>query len=275
MTRIPVVLSCIVLLLACSRQNPPLAVTQTTTTAVSPVADISSLANTLRDRWQLHGDGIRWQVRDAHQDQLEFSGEQVSAIVSYGADAQGRLLLERKVVWPMLRTIPNDTHANLIHSFDLTVSPQIKQAGLLLQDERPALIEYDGLLRIQSRLGADLQLTRTLAPSPTGAFIIEQHTLTNLSNQTQTLQIQPLQYQQRTDAAKGVTGSYLIKSQSDFAGDITLAPGASKSWQLSFSAAPADVAHDISAETAAMTLVQVITEFLSGFHLSDRKPGVL
>jgi len=260
MTRIPVVLSCIVLLLACSRQNPPPAVMQTVTpataTAVSAVADISSLANTLQDRWQLHGDGIRWQVRDAHQDQLEFSGEQVSAIVSYGADAQGRLLLERKVVWPMLRTIPNDTHASLIHSFDLNVSPQIKQAGLLLQDERPALIEYDGLLRIQSRLGADLQLTRTLAPSPTGAFIIEQHTLTNLSNQTQTLQIQPLQYQQRTDAAKGVTGSYLIKAQSDFAGDITLAPGASKSWQLSFSAAPADVAHDISTETAAMTLMQ-------------------
>jgi hypothetical protein len=256
MTRFPVVMSCTLLLLACSRQNPPLAVTQTTATAVSAVADISSLANTLQDRWQLHGDGIRWQVRDAHQDQLEFSGEQVSAIVSYGADAQGRLLLERKVVWPMLRTIPNDTHASLIHSFDLTVSPQIKQAGLLLQDERPALIEYDGLLRIQSRLGADLQLTRTLAPSPTGAFIIEQHTLTNLSNQTQTLQIQPLQYQQRTDAAKGVTGSYLIKAQSDFAGDITLAPGGSKSWQLSFSAAPADVAHDISAETAAMTLVQ-------------------
>lgn len=256
MTRFPVVMSCTLLLLACSRQNPPLAVTQTTATAVSAVADISSLANTLQDRWQLHGDGIRWQVRDAHQDQLEFSGEQVSAIVSYGADAQGRLLLERKVVWPMLRTIPNDTHASLIHSFDLTVSPQIKQAGLLLQDERPALIEYDGLLRIQSRLGADLQLTRTLAPSPTGAFIIEQHTLTNLSNQTQTLQIQPLQYQQRTDAAKGVTGSYLIKAQSDFAGDITLAPGGSKSWQLSFSAAPADVAHDISAETAAATLVQ-------------------
>lgn len=256
MKRIPLLISCSLLVLACSRQNPEPALTQVTAPAKSPAADISSLANTLQDRWQLHGDGIRWQVRDAHQDQLEFSGEQVSAIVSYGADAQGRLLLERKVVWPMLRTIPNDTHASLIHSFDLEVSPQIKQAGLLLQDERPALIEYDGLLRIQSRLGADLQLTRTLAPSPTGAFIVEQHTLTNLSNKAQSLQIQPLQYQQLTDAAKGVAGSYLIKAHSDFAGDITLAPGASKSWQLSFSAAPTALDHDINAEIAAATLMQ-------------------
>lgn len=258
MTRIPVVLSCIVLLLACSRQNPPPAVMQTVTPApaASAAADINSLANTLQDRWQLHGAGIRWQVRDAHQDQLEFSGEQVSAIITYGADAQGQLLLQRKVVWPGLRTIPNDTHASLIHSFELTVSPQIQQAGRLLQDERPELIEYDGLLRIQSRLGADLQLTRTLAPSPTGAFIIEQYRLTNLSNKPQTLQIQPLQYQQRTDAAKGVAGSYSIEARSDFAGEVTLAPGASKSWQLSFSAAPADVDNDISPEAAAMTLVQ-------------------
>ena len=67
-------------------------------------------------RWRLDGNGIVWDVRkDAnlpHEDHLEMSGRKVSLIVRYGVGEGGRLFLKRHLVWPMLRTIPNNTHAS-------------------------------------------------------------------------------------------------------------------------------------------------------------------
>ena len=45
------------------------------------------------------------------------SGRQVSAIVTYGVRENGALALTRQVVFPALRTIPNDTHASLSYTF--------------------------------------------------------------------------------------------------------------------------------------------------------------
>ncbi|MDZ7871622.1 MAG: hypothetical protein U5L02_20905 [Rheinheimera sp.] len=239
MTRIPMLISCSLLLLACTRQEPlPAATGNNSEPVVATAADINSLADSLTDRWQLQPNGIRWQVKDQHQDHLEFSGEQVSAIIYYGTDANGQLVLSRKVVWPTLRTLPNDTHASLIHTFGPEVSPRLRQNGVLLNKEQPEQITYDGLLQIQSRLNAGLQLTRTLAPSPTGAFIVEQQSLKNTGDTALTVNVDPLHYKLLTDASKGVAGSYHIQARSDFAGEIRLAPGEEKSWQLSFSAVP-------------------------------------
>ncbi|WP_208933172.1 hypothetical protein [Rheinheimera sp. F8] len=261
MTRTIVLMCCSCLLLACTRQEPlPPATGNSSVPVTAEATDINSLADSLKDRWQLQPNGIRWQVKDQHQDHLEFSGEQVSAIIYYGTDAAGQLVLNRKVVWPMLRTLPNDTHASLIHTFGIEVSPRLRQNGVLLTKELPEQVTYDGLLQIQSRLSAGLQLTRTLAPSPTGAFIIEQQTLKNTGDTALTVSVDPLQYQLLTDAAKGVDGSYHIQARSDFAGEITLAPGGEKSWQLSFSAVPAtqtvELSAGFSAEAAADTLRQ-------------------
>ncbi len=263
------------LLLGCTSQEqpidqaPPIPEPSARTEAKS---DINSLANSLTDRWQLQPGGIRWQVKDAHQDHLEFSGEQLSAIIYYGADNKGELVLKRKVVWPLLRTVPNDTHASLIHEFDLKVSPALLLNGELLQTEQPEWVQYNGLLTIHSKLNADLSLQRSLAPSPTAAFMVEQHTLTNHGRKVLTVQVAPLQYQLQTDAAKGVDGSYLIRGHSDFSGELTLKPGESKSYQLSFSAvrakdlasadasvntnSGADTSTSISAQQAADTLLQ-------------------
>jgi hypothetical protein len=67
-------------------------------------------------RWHLEPDGgIAWDVprRAAHQDQIEMSGLRISAIVTYGVREDGTLTLTRQLVFPGLRTIPNDTHASL------------------------------------------------------------------------------------------------------------------------------------------------------------------
>ncbi len=69
--------------------------------------------------WQLSKDGgIRWNVEanQAHADHIEMSGKQISVIVHYGVDHLGKGIYSRKLVFPMLRTIPNDTRGNLIRS---------------------------------------------------------------------------------------------------------------------------------------------------------------
>src|SRR5205085_9599273 len=68
------------------------------------------------ERWRLTPAGIEWPAEQVaagpnpHDDHIEMSGLRVSAIVEYGVDVNRRLTLWRRVVWPMLRTIPNDTH---------------------------------------------------------------------------------------------------------------------------------------------------------------------
>ena len=66
-------------------------------------------------RWSLVDDGsIKWEVQenDSHMDHIEMSGFYISSIVHYGIK-DGRLKQNVQLIFPMLRTIPNDTHASL------------------------------------------------------------------------------------------------------------------------------------------------------------------
>src|SRR5665213_2740693 len=85
-----------------------------------------------QQRWSLDSDGgITWtiQLGSAHQDQIEMSGRKVSLIATYGVDAEGRLLLKRQIIFPLLRTLPNDTHASLSYTFGEDAAPRILLDG--------------------------------------------------------------------------------------------------------------------------------------------------
>ncbi len=196
-------------------------------TITKPGNTINSLANTLTDRWTLTEQGIEWQVKDNHEDHIEMSGEQISTIIYYGSDTQGNLSLNRKLVWPMLRTIPNDTHASLIHDFPLSVSPNIKINGELTTQEQLKHVSLDGVLSLTSLLNNGVTLTRTLSPSTTEAVMVEQLHFVNNSNARITFSSEPLNYQVKTDEDKGTYGVYTIVAQSDKSGDIHLKTGES------------------------------------------------
>lgn len=49
-----------------------------------------------------------------HSDHIEMSGEQTSLVLRWGVDDKGAFQLERSLVFPMLRVLPNDTHASLM-----------------------------------------------------------------------------------------------------------------------------------------------------------------
>lgn len=193
--------------------------------AVTP--DLDGLADGLDDRWQLKADSIRWQVGDTHRDHLEFSGEQMSAIIYYGADERGNLALKRKVVWPMLRTVPNDTHASLIHEFPLSAAPEIRVGGAPIESERPQKISFDGVLSIESRASDVLLLTRSLAPSTKAPRLVEALTLQNTGSDPVEVEIGEPDYAVSTPAREGVYGSYTIAAAADKSGRYTIAAGQS------------------------------------------------
>lgn len=190
-------------------------------------SEINDLANSLSNRWELIDQGIEWQVTDSHEDHIEMSGEQISAIIYYGSDEQGNLTLKRKLVWPMLRTIPNDTHASLIHDFPLVVSPEITINNNKSNQEQLKHVRIDGVLTLKSQLEQDIVLTRTLSPSTTEAVMVEQLHFTNNGDTRATITTEALNYQIKTPADKGTYGIYTIAAQSDKSGSFTLESGES------------------------------------------------
>lgn len=167
-----------------------------------------------KPRWTLDEKGVRWQVRDAHIDQVEMSGRQVSAVIEYGSDAQGALRLRRTVVWPMLRTVPDDTHASLMRHFDVSVSPHLTIDGKPVSAERLQSVRFDGQLQLQSSLSEGVLLTRLLSPAPDEPVLIERWTLHNNSSQTSHYQVSALAHTETTPAQAGVFGSYVISASS-------------------------------------------------------------
>jgi len=186
---------------------------------------LNSLAATLDDRWQLNENSISWQVDDNHEDHIEMSGEQVSAIIYYGTNKQGKLTLTRKLVWPMLRTIPNDTHASLIHDFPTQITPSVAINGQPVSLEQLMQVEINGMLTLTSELNQNVELIRTLSPSPTGPVMIERLSFNNKGKQAVKLKLDELNYQFATPASEGVYGSYQIQASSDKAGEFDLTPG--------------------------------------------------
>ncbi|KRC00907.1 hypothetical protein [Duganella sp. Root198D2] len=175
-------------------------------------------------RWQLDGDAIRWQVKDVHRDQLEMSGRQVSAVIDYGSQADGSLLLARTVVWPMLRTIPDDTHASLIRKFGAEASPAVTVDGQPAA-ERLQQVRFDGRLALRSQLAPGLALTRTLTPSPGEPALVERLELANTGAATRRYSFSALERSETTPAERGTHGAYVIEVRSP-AREGELAPGA-------------------------------------------------
>lgn len=192
--------------------------------AINAIANqqLNGLANTLTDRWQLNEKGIQWQVKDSHEDHLEFSGEQMAAIIYYGSDEKGNLTLKRKMVWPMLRTIPNDTHASLIHDFPLEISPVIKINGKHIRNERLKTVDFNGVLSLMSDVGQHVTLTRTLSPSTDKPVLIEQLHFVNTGESSATINTSELNYTFITDKKNGAYGEYTITAKSQNSGVITL-----------------------------------------------------
>ncbi|GLH71700.1 hypothetical protein GETHLI_02020 [Geothrix limicola] len=235
------------------------------------------------DRWKLDAAERRvsWDVaadqRLPHSDRIEMAGRRVAGIVSYGADAERNLLLERTCVWPTLRVAPNDTHASLMVRFRrdqaplwlngrnqaLPVSgvtrfePRVHVEGPVPPRERLVRAAHqNGILRLETDLNGGLSLVREIFPSGEGTALLERWTLCNPGKEPRVAGVESLHVVtslpfsfvdkglqmagQPAPAPITREGSYRISIDCEGIPDRPIRPGESVSVGLAFRAQRAD-----------------------------------
>jgi hypothetical protein len=240
---------------------------------------LSLMAQAPGSRWNIGPDGgITWKIQrgQSHQDQIEMSGRKVSLILTYGVQENGSIGLTQQVVFPTLRTVPNDTHASLSYSFADDASPRFFIGGHAVASEAVSAVHIRGLVTIEStpgRGGAGVTLRRTIFPSPTRPLVLVKYTFTNGGAQETDVEVENTQKTVRTSAARGVTGEYLISAEVVDPGVRSLKPGESTSFSLAFTAREAAAPKlVIDGEAEERARRDRIESFLSKLRLETPDP---
>jgi hypothetical protein len=161
------------------------------------------------------------------------SGRFISAIVTYGVNEKGSLLLSRQLVFPMLRTIPNDTRGNFIYTFGQETAPIIKI------NNRPAneivsRFTLRGILTAESTINNNIIIAREIFPSVNKPLLVEKYTITNNSGRDISVDIEDFEKNTRSHREKSVYDVYEISAKITGAGVFSLKANEKLSFTLLF-----------------------------------------
>ena len=204
------------------------------------VCTVAFISTNATPSWKINSKGgIEWKVEKEqlpHKDHIEMSGEQMAFVLRWGIDAQGDLELERSLVFPMLRTVPNNTHASLMHRFATDVLSLVSVNGRSMQNENTRLVEIDGMFRSISAFSSGIEVERIIFPSVDKPFMCERYAIKNTNQRTATIYIPEFTQKQTTLPEKGVDGSYQLQASIQGAGTYQLKEGESVSFDVVFQA---------------------------------------
>lgn len=183
-----------------------------------------------QNRWTIDGDReISWRIKsgDVHADHIEMSGRQISVVLRYGINKEGTFTINKSLIFPLLRTIPNNTHASLLRRSDWNILDQITVNGYSLTDEKVKRISIKGLLEVNSDFNTtsgNINIKRTYFPSTELPVFMESYQIENISEKEMMLELPKTNSAITTDPEKGVDGSYIIEMFTDKSGSFILKP---------------------------------------------------
>ena len=196
--------------------------------------------------WHLSGKhGIRWtlstETRLPHTDNIEMSGQKVSAIIRYEVDKNKELHVTRTVVFPQLRAFLKATdpdwmsyRAYLRKAYeDRDVLPAITIANKKLTLGPLDSVIINGKLNFYHHSRQGMRVERTLLPSMTDRFLSEKWTIVNTTDSVKTLRIGRMQVRQDE---WGADGRYEVTAFADTSGDVRLNPRQAVVFGLYFTA---------------------------------------
>ena len=208
--------------------------------------------------WEINSKGaVQWNVDKAqlpHKDHVEMSGEQMAFVLRWAINADGVLDLDRSLVFPMLRTIPNDTHASLMHRLNTDITSMVSVEEKSLYNEATKFVEIDGMFRVVSIFDEAVEVERIIFPSMDKPFMCERYVLKNLQDDEVKVYIPEFKQNVTTLPECGVDGSYLISASIQGAGTYKLKSGESLTFDAVFQACrltEAPLVADVDAEYAA------------------------
>jgi hypothetical protein len=196
-------------------------------------------------QWQLNDKGgIEWNLSEKTElpvsDHMAMSGMQVDLILEWRVDEDRTFFANKVIRWPMLRTLPNDTHASLQKSLEDLNGPRASINGEKLSSGKVTRIEINGLLTVTSNHTEGIESNRTIFPSAHAPAIIDSWSLTNMSNQTVEITLPYVKSHIETEANRGLLGVYLIETQLIGKGVYLLASGESIKYAVVHSARTED-----------------------------------
>ena len=172
-----------------------------------------------------------------YEDHIEMSGEQMAFVLRWGVGADRSFHSERSLVFPMLRTVPNNTHASLMHRMGVDIPSLISVNGYSLTSETVERVSIDGYMDVSGTFVASrtrpgvtptpsVRLNRKIFPSTDKPLMGEIYEIENITDKGITVYIPDFSQVFTTPAEKGVTGSYIIRG--DIIGDGTFKLGVSR-----------------------------------------------
>lgn len=243
---------------------------------------VSCLSVSAANRWVINAEGgITWQVdeRIPHKDHVEMSGSKVSTVIRWGVDADGAFTLNRGMVWPMLRTIPNNTHASLMRRFAWDVTDMVEVNGGSLPSEKVKEISINGMMVVKSEYAFSsknkLSLTRILFPSVSNPAFCEKYILRNEGESAMRVEIPSSRSVIETDATQGVDGSYRLVSSLCGQTARQLQPGEEVTFSATFAGykqGESEICFDIDKELQARK--DLVAEFRGNLVLDTPDPVI-
>ena len=174
-----------------------------------------------------------------YSDHIEMSGEQMAFVLRWSVGGDKSFKSERSLVFPMLRTIPNNTHASLMHRVATDIPSLLSVGGRCLTGENVLEVKLDGYMEVRGVFkagNAEVGLDRKIFPSTDKPLMGEIYTLKNLSTRALTVIVPEYSQVFTTPKEKGVTGSYIVRADILGAGTTVLQPGDSLGFSACFQA---------------------------------------
>ena len=205
-----------------------------------------------------------------YSDHIEMSGEQVSCVIRWGIDEEGLFSQERSLVFPMLRRIPNDTHASLLYRIGTDIMSLTGINSLVPKQLSTKKVSINGGLTVVKEYGVGkanvggargsymrpvAEVRQTVFPSRTLPMVCETYCIRNISDKPLVINIPEFTQSTKTLAEKGVDGSYMIRADIFGSGTYILEPQDSIKFHAAFQAYRADrenmIVPDFDAEFGA------------------------
>lgn len=182
--------------------------------------------------WHLEESGaIVWNLDSndvmPHEDHIAMSGQFVDMILEWGLDESGSFYADRLIRWPMLRTLPDDTHASLQRKIGDTISSRPRVNGNIVSSGKVEKINIHGFLSVVSAHAEGLKSERTIFPSVLNPVIIDRIKWTNTSDHPMEIIVPAWKKEEHTDEEKGLSGVYIISEFVVGDGKFRLAAGES------------------------------------------------
>ncbi len=186
-----------------------------------------------------------------YSDHIEMSGEMVSFVTRWSIDEMKNFSQERSLVFPMLRTIPNNTHASLMYRMQTDIVSLLGVNGLAPVQLGVKKVSINGALQVVSQYGIGVvntgaarkrapspvvEITYTGFPSTTLPMMCETYEVKNIASRPLTVAVPEFVQKAKTDPAKGVDGAYIIQAEIYGNGTYTIEPGKSITFGAAFQA---------------------------------------